>query len=233
MKYLVVVVVAFLISACGGYKPVPQYSNDIFEQPVLTKVKMDPEDPESGVFLQDEIAKMAVNRLNLTLTKNVDKAKCYILVNSYTVNTTPINKDDDGNVIRYSVNAAIEFAIKDKFGFWSKNIVASEYVSVKAQSLVSTFDKEKAGKVAIKKALDTFILAVMQRSRKVGENKKEMESVKANTQEEITSDTDSLEPLSTNTAEQTSEPATQTTSVGINIVPTEDNTLIQDATQYN
>ena len=67
MKYLVVVVVAFLISACGGYKPVPQYSNDIFEQPVLTKVKMDPEDPESGVFLQDEIAKMAVNRLNLTL----------------------------------------------------------------------------------------------------------------------------------------------------------------------
>jgi hypothetical protein len=233
MKYLVVVVVAFLISACGGYKPVPQYSNDIFEQPVLTKVKMDPEDPESGVFLQDEIAKMAVNRLNLTLTKNVDKAKCYILVNSYTVNTTPINKDDDGNVIRYSVNAAIEFAIKDKFGFWSKNIVASEYVSVKAQSLVSTFDKEKAGKVAIKKALDTFILAVMQRSRKVGENKKEMESVKANTQEEITSDTDSLEPLSTNTAEQTNEPATQTTSVGINIVPTEDNTLIQDATQYN
>jgi hypothetical protein len=233
MKYLVVVVVAFLISACGGYKPVPQYSNDIFEQPVLTKVKMDPEDPESGVFLQDEIAKMAVNRLNLTLTKNVDKAKCYILVNSYTVNTTPINKDDDGNVIRYSVNAAIEFAIKDKFGFWSKNIVASEYVSVKAQSLVSTFDKEKAGKVAIKKALDTFILAVMQRSRKVGENKKEMESVKVNTQEEITSDTDSLEPLSTNTAEQTSEPATQTTSVGINIVPTEDNTLIQDATQYN
>jgi len=233
MKYLVVVVVAFLISACGGYKPVPQYSNDIFEQPVLTKVKMDPEDPESGVFLQDEIAKMAVNRLNLTLTKNVDKAKCYILVNSYTVNTTPINKDDDGNVIRYSVNAAIEFAIKDKFGFWSKNIVASEYVSVKAQSLVSTFDKEKAGKVAIKKALDTFILAVMQRSRKVGENKKEMESVKANTQEEITSDTDSLEPLSTNTTEQTNEPAAQTTSVGINIVPTEDNTLIQDATQYN
>jgi len=79
---------------------------------------------------------MAVNRLNLTITKNVDKAKSYILVNSYTINTTPETKDENGNIIRYSINAAIEFAIKDKYGFWSKNIVASEFVSVKAESSV-------------------------------------------------------------------------------------------------
>jgi len=178
MKYLLTLVVTFLFIACGGYKPVPQYSNDIFAQPVLIKVKMDPEDPESGVFLQDELGRMAVNRLNLTLTKDVDEAKSYILVNSYTINTTPLNEDENGNVIRYSVNAAIEFAIKDKYGFWSKNIVSSEYVDVKPQAGTSYYDKDKAGRAAIQKALDTFVLATIERSRKVGNSKQEIENAK-------------------------------------------------------
>jgi len=294
MKYLIVVVMAFLISACGnGYKPTPHYAKDIFDEPVLVKVKIDPEDPNAGVFLQDEIAKMAVNRLNLTLTKNVNEAKGYILVNSYTINTTPLNYDDNGNIIRYSVNAAIEFAVKDRYGFWSKNIVASEYVSVKPEAMTSALEKEKAGKVAIKKGLDNFIVAVMQRSRKVGSNKKDLdikqESTTTNSEQnnyensyrysQPTTPTqytqeynqvESVEPevsipevtqpqivepqIETTTTPVVSQPEVSTTtpqestptiltpeepripkrvnSLDISIIPTDDNTLIKDATDY-
>jgi len=166
MRLLFAFLFSLVLIGCGGYKPVAQYSKNIFNEPVLVKVKIDPEDPSTGEYLQDEISKMAINRLNLSTTKNVNEAKSYILVNSYTINTTPVTKDNDGNVIRYSINAAIEFAIKDKKGFWSKNIVASEYVNVKAQSSVSQVAKEKATKISIQKALDSFVLAVIKRGQK-------------------------------------------------------------------
>jgi len=173
MRLFFVMLVAFFVAGCGGYKPVANYSKSMFEEPVIVKVKIDPEDPSTGEYLQDEIIRMAVNRLNLTITKNVNSAKSYIIVNSYTINTSPITKDDNGNVIRYSINAAIEFAVKDKEGFWSKNIVSSEYVSVKAQSSISEIAKDKATKLAIKKALDDFVLAVMKRGQEI--SKKEIE----------------------------------------------------------
>ncbi len=241
MRYLVAVFFTLLIVACGGYKPAPQYANDIFAEPVLVKVKMDPEDPDAGVFLQDEIAKMAVNRLNLTLTKNVNLAKSYIVVNSYTINTTPLNYDENGNIIRYSVNAAIEFAIKDKFGFWSKNIVASEYVDVKPEATTSALDKEKAGKVAIQKALDTFVVAVMQRSRKVGKDKAEVEDKKAKYEESVQETTTTVTNAKTIPEETTTQSTNvfaqssqyeQTESFDINIVPTDSDTPLQDATVY-
>ena len=228
MRYLVFVILAFLISACSGYKPAPQYAKDIFEEPVLVKVKMDPEDPNAGVFLQDEIANMAVNRLNLTLTKDVNVAKSYIVVNSYTINTTPLNYDDNGNVIRYSVNAAIEFAIKDKYGFWSKNIVASEYVSVKPDSLASALDKEKAGKVAIKKALDTFIVAVMERSRKVSKNKKEpkKEPLKVKTADNIEANQPKVEIFQTKSEDDNIKAPLD--EFDINVVHTSEGTFVED-----
>ncbi len=167
MRLLFAFLFSLVLIGCGGYKPVVQYSKNIFAEPVLVKVKIDPEDPSTGEYLQDEVSRMAINRLNLSTTKNVNKAKGYILVNSYTINTTPATKDDNGNIIRYSINAAIEFAIKDKKGFWSKNIVASEYVAVKAESSVSQVAKDKATKLAIHKALDSFVLAVIQRGQKL------------------------------------------------------------------
>ena len=192
------VVFAFLFSlvliGCGGYKPVVQYSKNVFNEPVLVKVKIDAEDPSTGEYLQDEIARMAINRLNLSTTKNVNRAKGYILVNSYTINTTPVTKDDNGNIIRYSINAAIEFAIKDKKGFWSKNIVSSEYVAVKAESSVSQIAKEKATKLAIKKALDSFVLAVIKRGQKLdkeaSESKVDTSSNKPDTKETDTKSSD-------------------------------------------
>jgi len=232
MKYLIAILISFLIVACGGYKPVPEYSNDIFAQPVLTKVKMDPEDPDAGVYLQDELSKMAVNRLNLTLTKNVNKAKGYILVNSYTINTTPTNKDDNGNVIRYSVNTAIEFAIKDKYGFWSKNIVSNQYVSVKAQSLISSLEKEKASKLAIQKALDLFALAVIKRSREVGKNKTELKPQNTSLIEE---DTQS-DMTQNDVAYNEYQPKNKSINKGfdIKIIPIDsDEDIIKDATNYN
>ena len=167
MRLLFAFLFSLVLIGCGGYKPVAQYSKNIFNEPVLVKVKIDPEDPSTGEYLQDGIARMAINRLNLATTKNVNRAKGYILVNSYTINTTPATKDDNGNIIRYSINAAIEFAIKDKKGFWSKNIVSSEFVAVKAESSVSQVAKEKATNLAINKALDSFVLAVIQRGQKI------------------------------------------------------------------
>ena len=186
MRIFVVMMFSLLLIGCGGYKPVANYSKNIFSEPVIAKVKIDPEDPSIGEYLQDEIIKMSVNRLNLSVTKNVNKAKSYILVNSYTINTTPETKDDDGNIIRYSINTAIEFAIKDKYGFWSKNIVASEFVSVKEESSVSQSAKDKATKLAIKKALDNFIVAVAKRAQ-------EMEKKSSNSSNKLSDSENSYE----------------------------------------
>ena len=193
MRVLFALFLSLFIVSCGGYQPVAKYSKTLFQKPVLVKVKIDPEDPSTGVYLQEEITKMAVNRLNLTTTKNVDEAKGYILVNSYTINTTPVTKDDNGNVIRYSINAALEFAVKDKKGFWSKNIVASEYVPVKAKSSVSVAAKQKASKLAIKKALDDFVVAVIKRAQKLGSQEDN------NTKKELNQKPNSLDNSVTNT----------------------------------
>jgi len=163
VKFVLSVLMVFFVVSCG--KPVAKYASNTFEEPVLVNVKIDPEDVESGEFIQDELTRTVVNRLNLSITKNVDEAKSYILVNIYAVNTSPANKDDDGNIIRYSVNAAIKFAMEDKKGFWTKNIVTNQFVSVKAQSLLSQSEKSKAEKIAIKKAMDAFILAVVNRGK--------------------------------------------------------------------
>lgn len=192
MRAFLAVVVAILLSACGGYKPAPVYANEVLENPVVVKVKLDPEDPSSGVYLQDTIAQLAVNRLNLSVTKNVDKAKNYIVVNDYAINTSPANYDENGNVIRYSVNAAIVFAIKDKKGFWSKNIVTNEYVDVAAQAALGTAQKEKAAKVAINKALDDFVVAVITRSKKFQEEKA---AVKAAQKEEAATPESKVTPM--------------------------------------
>ena len=170
MRLFIAVLVGLLLSACG-YKPAPEYANEVFENPIIVKVKLDPEDPSAGIYLQDTIAQLAVNRLNLVVTKNVNKAKNYIVVNNYAINTSPANFDENGNVIRYSVNAAIKFAIKDKMGFWSKNIVTNEYVNVAAQTALGSAEKEKAAKIAINKALDSFVIAVIERSKKFKEER--------------------------------------------------------------
>ncbi len=188
MRFLLAFLFSLVLIGCGGYEPTVKYSKSIFKEPVLVHVKIDPEDPDTGEYLQDEITKMATNRLNLSTTKDVNKAKNYIIVNVYTINTTPTNKDDKGNVIRYSINAAIKFATQDKYGFWSKNIVSSEYVPVKATSSISESAKEKAAKVAIKKALDEYVYAVIQRGQKMAKEHPEEDS--QNNQQQNGSSTD-------------------------------------------
>ncbi len=165
MKRLISLIFSMLFIVGCGYKPIAKYSKSIFEEPILVTVKIDPEDPSMGEFLQDEVSQTITDRLNLKLTKNVDMAKNYIVINNYTINTVTANKDDNGNVIRYSVNSAIEFAIRDKYGFWSKNIVSHEYVSVKAQSIIGEKEREKAAKVAIRKAIDEFVVAIIKRAQ--------------------------------------------------------------------
>lgn len=219
MRVLFALFLSLFIVSCGGYQPVAKYSKTLFQKPVLVKVKIDPEDPSTGVYLQEEITKMAVNRLNLTTTKNVDEAKGYILVNSYTINTTPVTKDDNGNVIRYSINAALEFAVKDKKGFWSKNIVASEYVPVKAKSSVSVAAKQKASKLAIKKALDDFVVAVIKRAQKLGSQEDN------NTKKELNQKPNSLDNSVTNTqdnATNTQDSVNDSSIEGSSAIPNED-----------
>lgn len=212
MRVLLAFLFSLVLVGCGGYKPVAQYSKKIFKEPVLVKVKIDPEDPSTGEYLQDEISRMAINRLNLATTKNVDEAKGYILVNNYTINTTPVTKDKNGNVIRYSINAAIEFAVKDKKGFWSKNIVSSEYVGVKAESSVSQVAKDKASKIAIRKALDSFVLAVIKRGQKL-----EKEEAENNKQ------TNSVEPTLDNLKDSNTSNETSLNKPLVNLVIVDDN----------
>ena len=166
MKRLLLLIVGiFLIVGCSSQQPVAKAANSIFDNPILVNVKIDPEDPKSGNVLEDELKKMVINRLNLKLTENIDEAKSYILVTNYIVNTVPVTKDDKGNVIRYSVYIAMQLAMKDKAGFWSKNITTGTYVVVKAKSILSEQEKEKATKIAIKKGVDELIVAIAKRAR--------------------------------------------------------------------
>ena len=166
MKRLLLLIVGiFLIVGCSSQQPVAKAANSIFDNPILVNVKIDPEDPKSGNVLEDELKKMVINRLNLQLTENIDEAKSYILVTNYIVNTVPVTKDDKGNVIRYSVYIAMQLAMKDKAGFWSKNITTGTYVVVKAKSILSEQEKEKATKVAIKKGVDELIVEIAKRAK--------------------------------------------------------------------
>jgi len=164
-RLLLLIFGIFLIVGCSSQQPVAKVANSIFDNPILVNVKIDPEDPKSGNILEDELKKMVINRLNLKLTENIDEAKSYILVTNYIVNTVPVTKDDKGNVIRYSVYIAMQLAIKDKAGFWSKNITTGTYVVVKAKSILSQQEKEKATKIAIKKGIDELVVAIAKRAK--------------------------------------------------------------------
>ncbi len=164
-RLLLVIVGLFIIAGCSSQQPVANVAKSIFDNPILVNVKLDPEDPKSGNVLEDELKKMVINRLNLQLTENIDEAKSYILVTNYIVNTVPVTKDDKGNVIRYSVYIAMQLAMKDKAGFWSKNITTGTYVVVKAKSILSEQEKEKATKIAIKKGIDELIVEIAKRAK--------------------------------------------------------------------
>jgi len=167
MKKYIAIISSFLLIGCSniGYKPIAKYSNKIFNQPIITNVKIDPEDPYTGVYLYDEITNMIKNRLNLKITKNVKEVNNYILVNRYTTTTTPTTSDDNGYTIRYTLNVVIELAIKDKYGFWSKNIIITEHVASEDNLSISQVTKNNAIKLAIKKAINNFLIAIVKRAR--------------------------------------------------------------------
>ncbi len=189
MKLFYVILISFLINACGsnGYEPVPKLAKSIFQEPVLVKVSLNEKDPQSGKYIEDELIKTLTNRLNLKITSNATIAKNYIIVTIYAINASVANKDNDGNPIRYSINAALKFAVEDRYGFWFKNIVTNEFVSVKAKSILSENEREKAEKIAIQKALDNFILAIATRAKDV-KNKKIDSTLNKNNNESFNSD---------------------------------------------
>ena len=151
-----------IISGCG-YKPASRYSENILGHKVYVDVKIDSIEPDSGVFLKEEVMRTLRTRLDTQVVSTKEEADSIIIIPSYKFSYSPLNYDDNGYVIRYRVHTRITFDILTKKGKYHKVIKVDEDVGIKASSLTSSIARDTAIEYSIKKAMDKLVAFIAQK----------------------------------------------------------------------
>ncbi len=152
-------VVLLLLNACG-YRPVKQYTKNIFGNSVYVKVHLSQVEPQNGVFLKDEIIKTVQERFDIKVVKDKNLAESTIFVPYYHFSYSSLSTDENGYVTRYRISTKITFNVIGKNFNTIKKIRVSEDVGVKATSLTSSIAREIAIRYSIRKAMDKLIASL-------------------------------------------------------------------------
>jgi hypothetical protein len=151
-----------VISGCG-YKPAARYGRDLLPDPVYVDVRLSGVEPQTGVYLKDEILRLLRTRFHERVALHKEGAVSRIVVPSYSIDYSPLTYDADGYVTRYRVSSRITFELTTPKEKLTKKISTTEDVSIQPGSLTSSLAREAAIRVAIRKAMDQFLAYVAQK----------------------------------------------------------------------
>lgn len=156
------IVISIAVSGCG-YKPASRQARQVLPDPVYVDVKLSGVEPQNGVYLKEEIMKVLRTHFQERVVADKERSVSQITVPNYTISDSPLTYDTDGYVTRYRVRANIVFVLKTPKETLQKKISATEDVSIQPGSLTSAAAREYAIRVAIRKAMDSFIAWVAQK----------------------------------------------------------------------
>ncbi|NKQ40755.1 MAG: hypothetical protein HF962_04210 [Sulfurovum sp.] len=154
-KILSITISALLLSACG-YKPVSHYTSAMVVEPLYLVVKLSSKEPDTGLFLKDELRKAIAHRLGIRTSKD-EEAPSRLIVLYNNISYTALGYDTDGYVERYRVNMTTEFRFKSEKEEFVKKIITSHEADVTQSALESSRAKQEAIKESTKKAVDIFV----------------------------------------------------------------------------
>jgi len=160
--FLIPLLLLVAINGCG-YKPASRQARQVLPDPVYVDVKLSGVEPQNGVYLKEEIMKVLRTHFQERVVADKERSVSQITVPNYTISYSPLTYDTDGYVTRYRVRANIVFVLKTPKETLQKKISATEDVSIQPGSLTSAAAREYAIRVAIRKAMDSFIAWVAQK----------------------------------------------------------------------
>jgi len=158
----ILIITAVVISGCG-YKPAARYGRDLLPDPVYVDVRLSGVEPQTGVYLKDEILRLLRTRFHERVALHKEEAVSQIIVPSYDISYSPLTYDNNGYVTRYRVTTKVTLNLMTPKEKLTKKITATEDVSIQPGSLTSSAAREYAIRVAIRKAMDQFLAYVAQK----------------------------------------------------------------------
>jgi len=153
---------AVVISGCG-YKPAARYGRGLLPDPVYVDVRLSGVEPQTGVYLKDEILRLLRTRFHERVALHKEEAVSRIVVPSYSIDYSPLTYDADGYVTRYRVSSKITFELTTPKEKLTKKISTTEDVSIQPGSLTSSLAREAAIRSTVRKAMDQFLAYVAQK----------------------------------------------------------------------
>jgi hypothetical protein len=155
MKKALLALLSIILLSCG-YKPTAHYVNRVLGKKIYIDVTVDRAEPESSVYIKDELAKIVYKRFHATLSPK-NQADSHIVV-SYSSTISPLSYDRNGFVSKYRINLAMIFQIKSKKrGNIIKRIHSSYESDIEQSGKNQATLRIEATKKGVAIALDEFV----------------------------------------------------------------------------
>lgn len=155
---------ALLVLGCG-YKPIAQNIANILGNSVYVNVKINKQEPQNSVWINDAVREGVVSRLHLGLAQE-DSASSSILVSIKSIDYQALSYDELGYITSYKVKLSLNFSTTFKNGEVVEKTTSAEHdfsISRKlkdtrfADSVISDAERFEAIKEASKEAFDEYI----------------------------------------------------------------------------
>jgi len=148
-----------------GYKPTVHYIDKVLGKRIYLDVMVDRIEPESSVYIKDELAKIIYKRFHAKLSDK-KKADSKIIV-SYSSTISPLSYDSNGFVTKYRINLLMDFTVQSKYrGNFKKKIRSSYESDIEQSGKNQSTLRIEATKKGVEIALDEFVAYIAMRGAK-------------------------------------------------------------------
>jgi len=144
-----------LLSGCG-YKPMTQYTKNLFTDKVYVDVDVYLRDPENAVLVKDALNEAVISRFNAKLTSKKD-ATTQLKVKFGRVTFSPIQYDSNGYAVFYraKVTLDISYMVNGKKGH--EKVVGYYDFPIDPNAVISDAKRFEAIRFGAQKAIDSFV----------------------------------------------------------------------------
>jgi len=155
MKKALLALLSIILLSCG-YKPTTHYVDKILGKNIYIDVEVDRMEPESSVYIKDELAKIVYKRFHAKLSP-ANRASSKIKV-SYSSRISPLSYDRNGFVSKYRINLITTFrVVSQKRGRFVKRIRSSYESDIEESGKNQSTLRIEAIQKSAEIALDEFV----------------------------------------------------------------------------
>lgn len=149
-------VLALLLLVGCGYAPNAKFSRDVMGEKISTSVIISAEDPQNTVAIKDALDKAVIEVFQASLTSR-EFSDSHLTIRLQKSLYTPIVYDENGYVIGYRMNVALQIVRETKGNTKSYSTRGSYDFAVAPNAIVTDQDRFEAIGVAAQKAIRAFV----------------------------------------------------------------------------